>query len=107
MVLVVNKLQKNKHGHWRMTTKDLATKDEETVTKKLTRHTSFSIEDITADLTKHYQFIEYEKHYAFYPDGDTEYVRFVGTVAELQLQLTIDVWTCYCEPLNENVEPPF
>lgn len=103
MVLVVSKL---KHGHWRMTVKDLVTGDEETTTKQLPR-TSFSVEAATDDLTKHYRFVEYEKSYAYYKDGDTEYVRFVGVVAELQLQLTIDVWTCYCVPLNENEEPPF
>lgn len=97
---------KNKHGHWRIHIKDLVTSDEETTTKKLPS-TSFSIEAVTDELTGKYQFTEYEKHYAYYKDGDTEYVRFVGTVAELQLQLTIDVWTCYCEPLNENHEPPF
>lgn len=103
-MLTVN--MKTKHGHWRMTTEDLVTGDKETTQKKLPR-TSFSIETATDDLTKHYQFVEYEKHYAYYIDGDTEYIRFVGTVAELQLRLTIDVWSCYCEPLNENQEPPF
>jgi hypothetical protein len=94
------------HGHWRMTVKDLVSGEEETTSKKLPKD-SFSIEAATDDLTKHWRFVEYEKSYAYYKDGDTEYIRFVGTVAEIHLQLTIDVWTCYCEPLNENQDPPF
>jgi len=97
---------KQKHGHWRMSMKDILTGDEELSSARLPMH-SFSIENVTQELTRDHQFTEYEKHYAYYKDGDTEYVHFVGTVADLNLKLTIDVWTCYCEPLNENDEPPF
>lgn len=68
-----------------------------------------SIENITNDLTKNFEFVEYEKHYALYKDGATEYVRLEGTChsADELFKVTCDVFTCYCEPLNENTEPPF
>lgn len=52
-------------------------------------------------------FVEYQKHYARYPEGNTEYIRFEGTIEKDHFTLTVDAWSCYCEPLNENQEPPF
>lgn len=68
---------------------------------------SFSIENITDDLTKQFWFTEYSKSYAYYPEGDTEYIRFEASVFGEPIKLTLDVFSCYCEPLNENQEPPF
>jgi len=66
-----------------------------------------SIENLLDELLQHYQFVEYNKSYAFYKDGATEYIRLEGTLLEDHLKLTMDVFSCYCEPLNENQEPPF
>lgn len=56
----------------------------------------------------HIDFLEYQKHYASYEEGDTEYLRFEGTINDSNhFALTVDSWSCYCEPLNENQEPPF
>ena len=99
------------HGHYRMTIIDPVLKQEgvefeETISKTF-KLDSFSIENCTDMLTSTFQFTEYVKNYAYYKDGNTEYIRFEGTVADTGLQLTIDVFSCYCEPLNENQEPPF
>lgn len=39
-------------------------------------------------------------------DGNTEYYKFNGILSDGQ-RLTAKVFSCYCEPLNENQEPPF
>lgn len=103
--LTVNK-NKKPHGHWKMAIKDLETGDVEHQVGGF-RSDVISLDEATDQLTYIYQFTEYNKSYAFYKDGATEYLRFEGTVAGLRLRLTIDVFTCYCEPLNENQEPPF
>lgn len=95
-----------KHVHAIMLCKDLTNgKLDETHTTM--RGRGFSIENITDDLTKQFTFTEFNKSYALYKDGDTEYLRFEGSLMGEQIKLTLDVFSCYCEPLNENQEPPF
>ena len=94
------------HGHWVMAIKDLKDGHKDEI-KGSFKPDLISIERATENLTSVYQFTEFNKSYAFYEKEATEYLRFEGTVSQLQLQLTIDVFTCYCEPLNENQEPPF
>jgi hypothetical protein len=94
------------HVHARWSVKDNVNgelRDEQMLTGK----GPFSIENILDGITKLYAFTEYDKSYAFYKDGNTEYLRFEGTTVEDNLKLTCDVFSCYCEPLNENQEPPF
>lgn len=96
-----------KHVHTIQTVKDLKTGESEESRKKYHNHNSFSVENCTADLTSQFHFTEYSKSYAYYADGDIEYVRLIGTLHGANLQLTLDVFSCYCEPLNEGQEPPF
>ena len=102
-----NVLGIKKHVHTIQIVKDLKTGESEESRKRYANHNSFSVENCTADLTSNFQFTEYAKSYAYYPDGDVEYVHIEGTLYSLHLQLTIDVFSCYCEPLNEKQDPPF
>jgi hypothetical protein len=66
-----------------------------------------SVEEVTNQVRDQFAFTEYKLSYAFYKDGATEYIRFEGTLVGGLLKLTLDVFSCYCVPLNENQEPPF
>lgn len=93
------------HIHTRWSIKDgseIVAEDKATALKK-----DFSIENILDGFKKLHAFTEYQQHYAFYKEGDTEYIRFEGTLLEDHLKLTIDVFSCYCVPLNEDQPPPF
>lgn len=94
-----------KHVHWRMVVKE--GNDSEESGGVYRNPNKFSVETCTDDLTSKFQFTEYVKHYAYYKDGDTEYIRFEGHLFGDKLDVTIDVFSCYCEPLNEGQEPPF
>lgn len=48
----------------------------------------------------------YLQEYSNDSDGDTIYYKFNGIMVD-GLRLTAHVFSCYCEPLNENQEPPF
>ena len=52
-------------------------------------------------------FLEFNESYAFYRNEAVEYVRLEGTLVDQGYKLTVDAFTCYCEPLNENQDPPF
>lgn len=104
------KVNRNKapHVHVIRKMKDLVTgHEDENHTTLSSRHRTFSIETTLDDMIRSFQFTEYVKNYSFYKDGATEYIRFEGTLLGYQLKLTMDVFTCYCQPLNENQEPPF
>lgn len=103
---LVTNMAKKPHGHWRMIIKDLKDGYEEQQDGGFTPEL-ISIDKATDNLTALYQFTEYNKSYALYENGATEYVRFEGTVSQLRLKLTIDVFTCYCEPLSDGQDPPF
>lgn len=106
MSVLVTNMANKPHGHWRMVNKDLKDGYEEVQVGGF-QPKYLTIDQATDNLTQLYQFTEYDKSYAFYEHGATEYVRFEGTVSQLNIKVTIDVFTCYCEPLNDNQEPPF
>lgn len=53
-----------------------------------------------------FEFKRYAETYSRDFDGNTEYIIFTGTTKD-DFRLTIHSFSCYCEPLNENQEPPF
>ncbi len=93
------------HVHWFL--KDNANGEVHDEKKYVVKLANTSIEAVTNEIRDKFAFTEYQLHYAFYKDGATEYIRFEGTLVNGFLQLTIDVFSCYCVPLNENQEPPF
>lgn len=103
----VTNLSKHPHIHYVMLITDTILNETEEKRKTLRKSSTMSIESITTSLTDIFRFTEYNKSYSYYKDGNTEYVRFEGSLMDQKLKLTLDVFTCYCEPLNENQEPPF
>lgn len=53
-----------------------------------------------------FKFKRFTESYSNDLDGNTEYIVFRGYTTDDYL-LTIHSFSCYCEPLNENQEPPF
>lgn len=50
----------------------------------------------------------YTERYSHDLDGDTEYLKLQGKpIDDVDYLLTVHVFSCYCEPLNENQDPPF
>lgn len=56
-----------------------------------------------------YVVLQSNTSYRFDKDGATEYYKTTATVEDesIRYRLRIDVFSCYCSPLNENKEPPF
>lgn len=104
---LVTNMTKTPHVHYHIIVTDMITKH--TDEKKRTVHfkDGMSLESCLNDVTSEFQFTEYQKHYAFYKNEATEYVRFEATLLGEHLKLTSDIYTCYCEPLNVNQDPPF
>lgn len=63
---------------------------------------SAAIESFKAD----YPLIKYTQSYSKDVNGNTEYIVLTGTNPD-GFRLTIHSFSCYCEPLNENQQPPF
>lgn len=64
------------------------------------------VEEVTTD----YVIERYRLDYSFDKDGATEYFKYHAQVYDEHndyYTLTVHVFSCYCEPLNENKEPPF
>lgn len=59
-----------------------------------------------ADVKKEFEFKRYAETYSRDTNGNTEYLILTGNTVD-DLRLTIHSFSCYCEPLNENQEPPF
>lgn len=93
------------HMHARWTIKDGGTALEEIV-KTYKTSDSPTIVGKLDEFKSKFVFIEYDESYARDKEGNTEYVRFEATI-QGDFQLQLDLFTCYCEPLNENQEPPF
>lgn len=102
---LVTNMNKPPHMHARWTVKDNRKKTNEE-NHKTYRMGNFSIESVLDEFKSRFVFIEYQQHYAQYVNEGTEYIRFEATLAE-GYSLTCDVFSCYCEPLNEKQDPPF
>lgn len=104
---LVTDLSKEPHVHYVIQVKDITTGQVDEKRNTIQYSESVSIEDCLNTVTEEFRFTEYVKHYAFYKNEATEYIRFEATLLNENLKLTSDIFTCYCEPLNKDQEPPF
>jgi hypothetical protein len=69
-----------------------------------------TLSELLDELTPEYVVERYRQDYTYYKDGETEYIKFHAHLfdeADNTFTLTVHVFSCYCEPLNVNTEPPF
>jgi alpha-acetolactate decarboxylase len=58
------------------------------------------------ELTKEFVVIKSHADYVFHENEAVEYYKYKALFSTKE-RLTVHVFTCYCEPLNENQSPPF
>lgn len=102
---LVTNMSKTPHVHARWEIKDLKF-NEKVNNHKTYSMGSFSIESVLEKFKSDWTFVEYNQNYACYKNDGTEYIRFEATLAD-GYTVTADVFSCYCEPLNEDQDPPF
>lgn len=64
------------------------------------------------EFNKVYKTTKAQTNYSLDEEGNTEYYKYAATARSaadynVNYRLTVHVFSCYCEPLNENKEPPF